>query len=275
MEKYLIKKHTMVTGGNAFAAICQPIFASTPINYIGLAKIYKDGSRSYLISNPAWGEILLQNDYHLAGTEDALLMQYDNSHFPWHVSQIFSLNTQTENLLKDCVAHNYGNGITLVEHGDEFVEFIHICASSGHEKVDDYLTNNVDILWNFVLYIREAIFKDKKLKKAYEVRYQCPLILNQKAAQNEFLYEPQQYHLGGKFDHVFFTPREMQCLILLAQHKKPKEQAVITGLSNRTIESYLEKIKQKTGFNSQSELLCELFKNNLFRSLMRKSKLLS
>lgn len=269
MENFLIKKHTMITHGNAFAEICSPIFRSTPINYIGLAKIYKNGSRSYLVSDPQWGEILLRNDYHLAGTEDALLMQHDNSHFPWHVASIFSVNEQTQNLLRDCISHNYGNGITLVEHGNEFVEFIHICTSSGHEKVDDYLINNIDLLWNFVLYIREAIFKNKNLKKAYDVQYAYPLLVENKTDQDKFHFKPKQYHLGGKFDHVFFTNREIKCLVLLAQHIKAKEQASIVSLSKRTIETYIEHIKQKTGFKSQSELISELIKNNLFLSLLR------
>lgn len=260
----------MITHGMIFSEICRPIFQSTPINYIGLAKIYQDGSRSYLISNANWGEILLQNDYHLAGTEDALLKQYDNSYYPWRLSNMFSLNKQTENLFRDCVTHNYGNGITLVEHGKEFVEFIHICANSGNEKVDDYLIHHIDSLWNFVLYIRESIFQHQDLKKAYEVRYHYHLPFNTNHHENDFDFKPTQYHLGGKFDQIYFTPREIECLILLCQHKTAKEQAIMLGLSYRTIESYFEKIKLKTGYLSQSELIFELMKNNLFKSLLRR-----
>ena len=138
---------------------------------MGLARIYKDGTRSYLISDPNWGEILLKNDYHLAGTEDALIHGPDNSYHPWFLSSMFKLNEQTERLFQDCVAHNYGNGITLVEQGKDFVEFFHLCADSGHEKVDDYLIHHVDKLWQHVLHIREEIAKNKSLTSAYAQKY--------------------------------------------------------------------------------------------------------
>ena len=94
---------------------------------------------------------------------------------PWSISSMFTLNQETQNLFKDCVENNYGNGITLIEKGKNFMEFVHICADSGYEKVDPYLTNNIDLLWNYVLYIREALARDKDLKKAYDIKYQYNL----------------------------------------------------------------------------------------------------
>lgn len=198
-----IKKFPIVTTGKLFSELCEPIFQQTPINYIGLCRIYNDGTRSYLISDPVWSsEVLLKNDYHLAGTEDNLILASDASFHPWFLSSMFSLNQETENLLRDCLHFNYGNGITLIERAADYVEFFHICADSGYEKVDEYLIHHVDMLWNFMLYLREAISKCKDVKRAYNTRLEIDKRVIGKEIQehmkpNHFVLE--KYYLGGQW----------------------------------------------------------------------------
>lgn len=262
----------MVTHGQQFRELCEPIFNATPINYVGLARLYNDGSRSYLISDPSWGEVLLKNNYHLAGTEDVLIDGPESSYQLWSISSMFSLNQQTQNLFKDCIDNNYGNGITLIERGKEFVEFFHICADSGYEKVDPYLIHNIDQLWNYVLYIRESLFHDKELQKAYEEKYHYEIALPNNRHLNHdknLEIQPKKYYLGGNFNNAHFSRREMECLILLYHNKTTKETAKILGLSPRTVETYLENSKQKAAVNSKVELILELTKNNLFKSIVR------
>lgn len=274
-----VNKHVMVKHGHQFGELCEPIFKATQINYVGLARLYKDGARSYLISNPEWGKVLLENKYHLAGTEDALLYGPEFSHQLWHASSMFTLNEKTQNLFKDCVANNYGNGITLIERANDFVEFFHICTNSGYERVDPFLENNIDILWNYVLYIRESLAKNKELKNAYNKKYQYNLIsfdgnsqLNSKP--NSELHV-RKYYLGGYFGDVYFTTKEMDCMILLYQNKNINEMARILNLSSRTIEAYLENIRLKISCPTKTALVLELSRNNLFKSFARNNRLAS
>lgn len=268
-----INKHVMVKHGKQFSEVCDPIFKATPINYIGLARLYKDGSRSYLISDPKWGEVLLENKYHLAGTEDALVHGPECSHQLWSMSSMFTLNQQTQNLFQDCVANNYGNGITLIERGKDFVEFFHICADSGYENVDPYLSNNIDLLWNYVLYIRDCLSHDLKLKNAYNKKYQYKIISpnNHLPLDNNkhLLLNTKKTYLGGYFGDVYFTTKEMDCLILLFQKQSSKGIAKILGLSPRTVEFYIDNIKQKIQCSTKTELILELSRNNLFKSIVR------
>ena len=268
-----IKKSPIVTNGKLFWELCEPIFQQTPINYIGLCRIYNDGTRSYLISDPVWSsEVLLKNDYHLAGTEDNLILASDASFHPWFLSSMFSLNQETENLLRDCVRFNYGNGITLIERAADYVEFFHICADSGYEKVDEYLIHHVDVLWNFMLYLREAIVKCKDVNRAYNTRLEVDKRIIGKEIQehmqpNHFVLE--KYYLGGLFGEVYFTKREMDCLILSFRHLSSKQQAGQLGLSIRSVEGYLDTIRQKISCRTRQELITMLAKNNAFLALER------
>jgi len=236
----IIKNCPIVTSGAQFAELCNPIFEITPINYIGLCRIYHDGTRSYMMSDPVWSsEVLLKNDYHFAGTEDNLLASSDARFHPWFLSSMFSLNQETENLLKDCIRFNYGNGITLIERGKDYVEFFHICADGGYEKVNDYLLQ-VDMLWNVVLYLREAISKSKDVKCAYDIRYAVKQHLTcQKLSEKT------------------------------SSQASSKQQAAYLGLSVRSVECYLEGIRQKVACRTRQELILMLAQNNAFLALER------
>lgn len=263
-----INKHVMVKYGKPFREACEPIFKSTPINYIGLARLYKDGSRSYLISNPEWGKILLENQYHLAGTEDALIEGPQSSHQLWSLSSMFTLNKQTQNLFQDCISNNYGNGITLIEKGKDFVEFFHICADGGYENVNPFLSNNIPMLWNYILYIREVLSTNKELKKAYNIKYYYNSFpTSNYNTKNPSFMEIKKFYLGGFFDGIYFTPKEMQCLILLYKTWETKEIAKRLNLSIRTVEFYFENIRQKTSCPNKISLAIELSNNNLFKSI--------
>lgn len=61
------------------------------------------------------------------------------------------------------------------------------------------------------------------------------------------------------------TPREKDCLYLYMKGNTTKSIANILGLSNRTIEHYIDNIKSKLGVNKRSELLSLAF--NLYSDL--------
>lgn len=266
----VMKNHSLIKYGSIFNELCQPLMRNTPINYIGLARIYTDNSRSYLITDPTWGEVLLKNNYHLAGTEDALAKHTRSSHELWSASSMFSLNESTQQLFTDCVANNYGNGITLIERGSAFVEFIHICADSGHESVDPYLEHNIDQLWKRVVCLRELITESDELRKAYSQRYYYQLnTLDQPNENIIFMSNPDQpkrYDLGGSFDGIKFTQKELSCMIMLFSNLTAKDQARILDLSYRSVEAMIDRIKSKCNIKSKTELIIKLSQNSAFQS---------
>jgi len=60
-----------------------------------------------------------------------------------------------------------------------------------------------------------------------------------------------RYDLGEKFASVYFTQREAECMALMLRNKKNDDVAEILGLSPRTVEYYLERMREKLGANTK------------------------
>jgi DNA-binding CsgD family transcriptional regulator len=59
-------------------------------------------------------------------------------------------------------------------------------------------------------------------------------------------------------NEIVFTPREEQCLMQLIRGKSAKEVGKVLKISHRTVESYLESIKQKLGCRNKFEIFGKL-----------------
>ncbi|MBT4879854.1 MAG: helix-turn-helix transcriptional regulator [Alphaproteobacteria bacterium] len=61
-----------------------------------------------------------------------------------------------------------------------------------------------------------------------------------------------------KYKHC---PREIQCLYFLSRGFSMKETGRLLGISHRTVETYIVRIKEKLSLNYKSELILYYFKH--------------
>lgn len=64
----------------------------------------------------------------------------------------------------------------------------------------------------------------------------------------------KRFFLGGKFYGIYLTEREFDVLRLMRLHRY-KEIASLLGLSKRTVEAYVSKIRDKFGSPNKSHLI--------------------
>lgn len=79
-------------------------------------------------------------------------------------------------------------------------------------------------------------------------------VLNQEKFQPD---ESIQHHIKKEFS-ALLTKRQIECLYLLVKGMTMKEIAYILKLSPRTVEHYIETIKQKLNCHSRSELISKV-----------------
>lgn len=68
-------------------------------------------------------------------------------------------------------------------------------------------------------------------------------------------YEPRNYKITHFNETLKLTQRETECLFLLIRAKSAKEIALFLEISIRTVESYIEQIKNKMGVSTRSEII--------------------
>ncbi|CAM2944449.1 transcriptional regulator LuxR [Legionella steigerwaltii] len=69
------------------------------------------------------------------------------------------------------------------------------------------------------------------------------------------LLAPSMNIPGIEIENIYLSRREKECLQFLIRGKNTREVAQILGLSKRTVEHYLENIKNKMSVNTKSELI--------------------
>lgn len=72
---------------------------------------------------------------------------------------------------------------------------------------------------------------------------------------------PAHYALNSSHNHFDLTSRECECIFLLIRGKTAKEIGTILSLSKRTIEAYIENIKNKMDCKNKAEILVKAILN--------------
>ena len=71
--------------------------------------------------------------------------------------------------------------------------------------------------------------------------------------------EISKFHLGGLFNNLTLSKREVESLYYFLRGQSTKEIAKTIGISPKTIESYVNNIKIKTGISNKTKLIDKLF----------------
>lgn len=135
------KEHAFVSSGKHLTEVLKPVFEKTPINYLGVSRIYPDGGKSFLISDRRVGQNLLDKKYYLNGKEEYFVNIGVKSEL-WDLSSVYDQNKSIRDQQKDSVDLGYGNGISLVDRSSNMIELFHFCAKGGPEKPNNFLIHH-------------------------------------------------------------------------------------------------------------------------------------
>ena len=142
--------------------------------------------------------------------------------------------------------------------------------------VNVYL-NNLDMLDRFVLFFNDRA--ERLLKKAERTKIILPGKLYQQSEEkihtspaladmiegviNEM--QIKKYRIKHeKYQHIKLSSRELDCIFLYQDGKTAKETARELNISQRTVETYFENIKNKLSCYSKDQVLQFLLKDGFF-----------
>lgn len=122
--------------------------------------------------------------------------------------------------------------------------------------------------WNKIL--QEYLHKGKT---SYNFAYTCynperlPAGLKTNKRKPEKASIKRCYYLGAEYPEVYFTRREAECLVHLLKGKTINSTAISLGISRRTVEFYVKKMREKLKCNSKPELLEKVSETNFLKNL--------
>lgn len=75
-------------------------------------------------------------------------------------------------------------------------------------------------------------------------------------------------NLAGNLGEISLTQREAVCMVHIMKGKTAKEIGKEMNISHRTVETYIEKIKRKTGCWTRSKLVSYGFESGFVRNIL-------
>ena len=269
MAKVILKKnHIAYTSGNDIAAICKPLdkLGITSFNYV---RTYDDGSQVNLANMPAWLEYFYENEFYRIGAFERHPGQYESGYALWP-------QLSGQKVFYDARTYfNIDHGITIIEKQIDSCDFYYFGTMTNNPGIVNFYLNHIDLLKRFILYFQDRA--NLIIKKANESRIILPNHFDQhESPNNKEIYIPENFkkefikettlknlRLTGDLEGEILSHKQLACVIHLVEGKTAKEIAKILGLSYRTIEGHITKLKARFNCHTKTELISKLLNNGL------------
>lgn len=240
---------------------CNLIATKLGLPHFGYIKNFKDGSYIYLCSSQSWLEHHCDNvNREVAEFADIKRTKLLNgmSYYSW------PQNKERE-VFRDFYEFNIWNGIELCYKCDDYIENFYFAGTRTQEIENTFYLENIEILKFFTFYFRSIcsnileqahsnkLIPEKSFPSFFDL---CQFSQNTKSSISfNSLFPIKKFYLDGHLSNVYLSIRELECLSLLGKGYSVKQIALHVGISSKTVNSYIDRIRIKTGINSTSQLV--------------------
>lgn len=254
IQRYHIKHH------NQIAKTASPLHSHFRITCVDYIKIHNSGKFCYLCTHPECAEYYAAEE-----------LYYSDPYFrhpSTHQTGVFtmeSLGTDEfkNNNLKVSNKFNLHSPLVLSERTEESVEFF-CFAGENSDALQTLYLHHLPLLKLFAVHFKKQL--NLILQEMTEESFSLIDLQGDcfyEGVERSYSINEQSLHdyliaLGKKREvqqASSLSPRERDCLKLLIHGNSAKDSALELHLSPRTVESYLENIKNKLGCNNKRDLL--------------------
>jgi DNA-binding CsgD family transcriptional regulator len=217
----------------------------------------RDGTYLYFDSNPTWQEDFFLQALHVSS--EYLPQRH-------HQYEHYSLMTYDKPLkvlthAKEKFDENYG--LSIIRSVDRVARFFFFASRNDCPNMFDFYINHLYLFRRFASYFEEMI-KDEVCKAqlyAFTLREMtlpyAPAMIQKEdidSFMRETEFKPSQL-LHPSLGNIHLSSREWECLRLTGKHWSCLEIAKHLNISTRTVETYVEQIKNKLGLMKKTEII--------------------
>ncbi len=246
---------------NSIKKVTKPLRERFGVEFFNYHRIDLDGTYTVLLDRPDWAERYVSQEIyrHDPYLRDPRVYQTGLSMIDMNGSEEYL--EQTLNEAKDNFAMDFG--AIYIHRTETSVEFFGFSGTKKNKKLTNLCLNHPNLLTSFGRHFKEQMhpilqnMQDENihLPTLTQNNYKCPTpIISglESTLLSQFL---QDIGLGNILEMAkLLTPQEKKCLIHLLDGNSSKATAAHMSLSARTVESYLENIKQKLNCWNKQEL---------------------
>lgn len=225
----------------ALQQVTAPFLAKLGCHYFQYLKVYRDGSFSYVTTLPEWDEYITELLHktnmpavysHINGD----MLEKNKFTFLWDPN----LPETPVKLARD---FNIANGFTLVERYQDFYYMFAFATPATHTRAIDTYFNSLNEMNEFLLKFK--YHQHKLIKEIDHFRINVPKI-RQDCNLDKMLLEKAPHHLSAQ---------ELACIKGLSHGHSYKEIAKQLGISHRTVETYLNRVRERYHLRHKHELI--------------------
>lgn len=246
-------KHACLVSATDVQTLLEPFIPQLRTIFFGWTRMYNDGSRANLTNNPEWVKHYYQQGHYNYSKCERHPSCYQEGFAIWDLwdknSKAYQIATKDAEDRFD-IAH----GVSIIKTHAEGCDIFDFAARKAEYTINTYYINHIHL---FEQYIQHFYDKAKFLiKRAVCDRFtlnfdddidiyteEPDLVIIPFANNNKSLLDLSQLrNISNPL-----TMREKECLEWLVKGKTAHEMALILGISKRTSEKHIEKIKEKLG----------------------------
>lgn len=225
--------------------VSQHFLMSFGLSYFQYLRCYADGSIGLLTNNTS----IFEYFKHLKNTPvvfSSFTNEHAKNHSYWFLWDEALPESPVEIVRQKFKVHN---GLTLIRRYKNYYDMIAVGLSYEQENAGSFYLNKLKAIEEFI-----GEF-DRDNKSLLEIMNKNPIALP--APYRDVNYQKMclsQIAIIGKYGQTYLTSQELAVLNWLVRGATYKEIAQLLKISARTVETYLQRIKQRTGYATPLQL---------------------
>ena len=246
MPFYIDKSHPLFTFSPEISLGTCETLKKFKLNYFQYLRCYKDGSFTLLVNRTDMADEFFANDYPILSHVEETLKDRDTYSFLWDET----LPEEPVKLARDKFGMH--NGLTFIKRHEEYYDMIGFAMQKDlPNKLTHYMTysNILDAFAADFLKDNQALFQHMDAHRI------LPPDHMRDPNRETLILKEKPLEIQGRYGLVTLSIQEVRCLELLREGMIYKQIANSLDISPRTVETYINRIRLKTGAHTRQQLI--------------------
>lgn len=242
--------------------ICKPLFDNFGLSLFEYIKIFFDETCLNISTNQEW---LIHN---YTKCPMGTMIEEHVRRIPVGTTRYIPFGYSERELKNPMLFEAYSfdiwNGLYVYKRYEQECECFVFAANRGKTSIMDFYMNERFLIEKFINYFREKAqpfidsFDLQKRTILHKKIFRESNFLQEKnddSKDHGELFQANKFYLNVGESKVQLSRREIQCLCLLSYGQSSKQISDVLGISRRTVESYINILKDKTEKKYRPELI--------------------